>query len=1022
MARVFQIVLILALLIVSPATLSAQNILDPCENLAHESFSKHLGEIQKKIAILKKCNRTSKVTTNKLIYHQSERIALLEPEQLTLQMLTQAQLKEALIRANYDGISITVVEIQQFIDMINLKISALDNDLRNAIVAGKSLLMKDQIRNIQQQLAYQRDLLEAERQYLDEAKKAVRLYQLQLHYATVWRQEIENQYKVKQRIEKQRRLIAHEAKLEQDQRQWINKLSQLTQKLSSPDAVSLASEEQKTLEQLQLEIIEAREQSNLVHVKIVLDRLNGQLIVLHETVRQNMSLHELNNAIQQANFLVNETKNLQQNIIVKIETLERYPQTQSSTTQVPVASVIPSQKIGALIANLTKYYRLTYVDTEKILTKITADQVILQQGLSRALSRRQELPGFDMMAWKKFSIRLLQLPSLISQTLDIITHQLIRGLNNLSSIDWILIVGVELAWTWVWWLLRKIVYRLIAQMKTNRTSVTHNMLFVLFELIRRNLGSIGIIIGCLLLIWFGDIPIVTLLPIIFIILVWFVFRLAIQLARVSLLESGGGISGKDVKLYQQLRYALLVGGGLTTLTVLAHVLPVGLEVRDFFNRLFMLFLAVTGVLLLRNWRVIPEMIEAFLPQKRPYLMRVVSLLSVLIPLTLLSTGIIGIIGYVDLAWTISLYEAIFLLMLSVYVFMRGLLNDAMDRLSVLAIRRLHNGWLWTQAILRPLDKILHLGLFLSMLYSLFYIYDWDRNSYVIQKLHAILNFPLIHFDPTVITFWSIIEMGILIAILIWIARWTREFALRWLFARIKDLGLRNSLAVLTQYTTVVIFCIIALRLIGVEARGINYILTALAFGVGFGLRDLARNYVSGFVLLIERPVRVGDLVTVGEYEGQVTHIGMRAIAVMTWDHTEVLVPNSQIFESTFMNWARHDSIIRSVIVVKIDREDNPNLVKQIIMNILQELPDIVNDPAPQVLLKEIKEPLLEFELRYFIDLSRGKTHPEIRSAVLFEIWRVFEANHIKAPKPQQDIHIRTLGSTSRPDETLVDLT
>ena len=152
-------------------------------------------------------------------------------------------------------------------------------------------------------------------------------------------------------------------------------------------------------------------------------------------------------------------------------------------------------------------------------------------------------------------------------------------------------------------------------------------------------------------------------------------------------------------------------------------------------------------------------------------------------------------------------------------------------------------------------------------------------------------------------------------------------------------------------------------------------------------------------------MKVGDLVSVSTFEGSVTHIGMRATTVKTWDHMEVLVPNALIFETSFTNWTRQDSIVRSVVTIRISRQDDPHVIRDIITDVLEKSDEVVSDPAPQVFLREIQEPLLEFELRYFIDLSLGRSRPATRSKVLFEIWEAFNENGIKPPHPQHDVHI-----------------
>jgi potassium-dependent mechanosensitive channel len=258
----------------------------------------------------------------------------------------------------------------------------------------------------------------------------------------------------------------------------------------------------------------------------------------------------------------------------------------------------------------------------------------------------------------------------------------------------------------------------------------------------------------------------------------------------------------------------------------------------------------------------------------------------------------------------------------------------------------------------------------------------------------------------------LIVLAIMVLVLIWIARWTPEFAYRWLFAKTKDIGIRNSLSVFTQYTVLALGLFVALKIVGIDISGLKFVFGGLAIGIGFGLRDLANNFVSGILLLIERPLRKGDMVTIGNHEGEVTHIGMRSVTVKTWDNTEVLVPNSETFNKPFTNWTHQDSIIRTVVKIKINWSDEPKHVQEIIQQVLKEIPAIVSFPEPEVFLKEIEEALLEFEIRYFINLQFNSSRPEIRSKVLFAVWERFKQYGIHPPHPQHDVYLKKADDTS----------
>ena len=198
---------------------------------------------------------------------------------------------------------------------------------------------------------------------------------------------------------------------------------------------------------------------------------------------------------------------------------------------------------------------------------------------------------------------------------------------------------------------------------------------------------------------------------------------------------------------------------------------------------------------------------------------------------------------------------------------------------------------------------------------------------------------------------------------------------------------------------------ISLHNLGLDLTGMSMILGGLAVGMGFGLRDFASNIVGGIMLLIERPVREGDLVTIGDHEGKVAHIGIRSMRVSSWDNMEVLIPNAETFSKPFTNWTHQDSIVRTVVPIKFSREDDPLVVRQIILDVLEIIPEILLDPEYQVLLTRIDDALVEFEIRYFINVEQYARF-EIRSKLLFTLMERFKLHGIKAPIPPISIEMK----------------
>jgi potassium efflux system protein len=289
---------------------------------------------------------------------------------------------------------------------------------------------------------------------------------------------------------------------------------------------------------------------------------------------------------------------------------------------------------------------------------------------------------------------------------------------------------------------------------------------------------------------------------------------------------------------------------------------------------------------------------------------------------------------------------------------------------------------------------------------LFLLYGWDKQSPIVERLTRLLHYQLAHVLNTTITPMSIIELFVVISVFYWTAKWTREFVYRLLLSRTKDMGIRNSIAILSQYSVILLGGFICLRVLGVDLSALAAIAAMFAFGIGLGLRDLANNFACGFLILLERPLCVGDIVNISGIEGEVTHIGSRAVTVRTWDYMELVVPNAEIFNKSFTNWTAKNNTVRSVVHIKVSRYDNPHEVKIIIQNVLAANKDVLKDPEPEVYLKDMSDTLLDVEIRYFVNIRHVKSRTSVVSAVLMTIWDEFAMHGIKPPYPQQEIVLR----------------
>lgn len=919
-------------------------------------------------------------------------------------LLDKAALDVAVASANNDSANLAQAEAQQAVDATSAKISALEGQLQDiTLAAGKTTAVKTNIANLQAALNFQKAIAKSQQKLVQELSTSQQIAKNTLQVLTDWQNKLIELQKSQEQQAEQAELQQKETLLQAQQKDWLNKLTSLNAQLKALDPKS--DNYAKATRDFEIEIVKAQEQSNLVHLRLVLLNLTTQLASLKQQPLDELSATDLNNSLSQLDDINTELTSIADLTQRKIDLLQRRAILEKEQQQQGMESSQDFEYRNELINNLLNNYQLQ-AKTVAMLTQYTQSyRAKAQLALTKALARRQGLPGSDMAAWRNLLFDVMKMPVLALQSASALKDQLIIALDKLNAWSIVLISAVEFFWFWAWLVLRDLLAKLIANLSDKRQNMSKNTLYILLQLIQRNLLGIFILAGLSILFWLVGLPLKSFTLLIYLALVWIVFKFAIGLSRLVLLENVGDASGKDSMLYNELKWALLAGGILTTFTVLAHQLPVGYQVTDVFDRLFMLFMFITAVLLLRGRQVGPALLSPYFKGAKPYLMRVIKLLSLLIPLTILSTALVGIFGYVDLAWAMSWYEGVLLLVITGFLLARGFLKDFMEWVSEMFIREFQHGWLWTQAFLRPVDRILKIGLFLGAIVVLFHIYGWTLHSPVVQNLNKMLHFQLVNAKGLVLTPISIIELVIAGAVIYWVSRWTREFSYRWGFAKTQDLGLRNSLAVLSQYMVFIVSLFIALKIIGIDLSGISYVLAGFAAGIGLGLRDIVKNYASGLLLLFERPIRNGDLVTIGTTEGEVTNIGMRAITVKTWDHMEVVVPNSETFEKPFTNWTHFDSIVRTAFDVTVSREDDPFFVQALILNVLKDSTEIVDDPAPQVLFKELDKALLSFEIRYYVDIQVTSSRSKVRSDLLFRIFTTLKQHGIRAPYPPQDIFL-----------------
>ncbi|MEM9172109.1 MAG: mechanosensitive ion channel domain-containing protein [Pseudomonadota bacterium] len=299
-------------------------------------------------------------------------------------------------------------------------------------------------------------------------------------------------------------------------------------------------------------------------------------------------------------------------------------------------------------------------------------------------------------------------------------------------------------------------------------------------------------------------------------------------------------------------------------------------------------------------------------------------------------------------------------------------------------------------------------------FIVYLIYVWDSSGLYFGELRSSLSdgFQIgdIEIKPASIIF-GLAAFAFLIAATGWIKRLLES---RWLRHMNLDRGARDAMATLTGYIGFVVAIVVALRIGGIDLGGLALVGGGLALGIGFGLQAIASNFVSGLILLFERPIKAGDFVTVGDTEGFVRRIRIRATDIETLDNQNVLVPNSELVSGRVTNWVLRNPQGRLRIKVGVAYGSDTELVRKLLEQVGRDHEDVISDggaPAPRALFMGFGDSSLDFELR--VRIRRIEKRFTVQSDINFQINEVFREHDIQIPFPQRDLNLVSLPESTQ---------
>ncbi len=280
---------------------------------------------------------------------------------------------------------------------------------------------------------------------------------------------------------------------------------------------------------------------------------------------------------------------------------------------------------------------------------------------------------------------------------------------------------------------------------------------------------------------------------------------------------------------------------------------------------------------------------------------------------------------------------------------------------------------------------------------------WDEVQVFIDQ---VLNYTIFQIKETPVTVISILIFILFISGFIFLAVSVRKALNRKILRRFKiDEGTSYTLSRITQYTIITIGALISFQFVGIDLSGLAVIFGLLSVGIGFGLQNVTSNFISGLIILFERPISVGDRVTVSNIEGDVTEINIRSTKVRTVNNVSIIVPNSEFVSKDVINYSHGDPTYRLDINVGVSYGSDLETVLKAMREVAEENKHVLQNPPPDVHLIDFGDSSWNMQLRSWI--GDVKDYPQIRNELNQAIVRKFREYGVEIPFPQRDLHVRS---------------
>jgi len=274
-------------------------------------------------------------------------------------------------------------------------------------------------------------------------------------------------------------------------------------------------------------------------------------------------------------------------------------------------------------------------------------------------------------------------------------------------------------------------------------------------------------------------------------------------------------------------------------------------------------------------------------------------------------------------------------------------------------------------------------------------------------LQKILDYPLFHFHKSDITVAEVLKLLALFVVVILLERvFRRQVVMRFLRRTHLEPALQFALGRIFGYCMLALGFFISIQLVGVDLSSLAILAGGVGVGLGFGLQNVISNFISGLIVLAERPIAIGDRIEIGGIAGQVREISLRSTTVITNDNIAIIVPNENFITKSVTNWSHGDPRVRFRIPFGVAYGTDMQRLRQAVLEIAREHPKALSEPAPEVYFVGFGDSSLNFELGVWT-AEMTFAPRRFRSELNFAIEKKLRENGIEMPFPQRDLHLRS---------------